>query len=718
MTSREGSHDTAWIRDRDRTRRRRLGASSGLATQACPSAGATLQILAVNGTSSSGQLVRVKGTLLSGSCNDTGGALLTSYGGAGGELVDCGPPNQAGAPAPCTTKVNLKPGTWKHEIIGQYPTLNKPGGATSTQHQYVNNRLVGGSGNNLIYWTIPKWIGRVSSNADTGTGTLRQAITDANTVLSNQDAEPYLIELADTLANVTISPAQSLPNLARNRVTIDLTDNGGDNGVTIDFSGVSELSCGNWTILSSHNNLIRFTMQNVKKTGCDLLRVNDGDDNVFDGLTLTNTLPSGSTGQHRVAFDNGAGGSLLYRTAASPQVLASGANVIKNSLISGGPARLGDIGVEVEGLSFVRLEYNVIENNLKGGVRLFGAATAEALYNWIRSNGPTTSPQTSGILVTPTSTVNSGTLIATRNLIEDHGRGIRARCRANLTADGLVSKDNDSTGLTLSSVDQDNCPAASNQRPTAIVRGSNISNNRFDGLVAEGRIFPGIGPDGSSFGESADHATSPGRNAFTKNNTAGTADRRNFNNSSGKNAGNFQPQQLRAVNNQWEHGGTAATCAAGTCLCGTLTQPSNVCSAGCTAPICALDIWNDRPGATTVFGPPMMYRAAAPAATEVYPSVGQTIGSLQWIIGSDFNAIEGEAVAGNTCNPTNGNCVELWLDTSGPLATLAPLGDAPGVLVVGTPINCNQPTYYHVNKLDSSGSEFPSDAVVSWCTNP
>lgn len=279
--------------------------------------------------------MRVKGTLLSGSCDDTGGTLLTSYGGAGGELVDCGPPNQAGAPAPCTTKVNLKPGTWKHEIIGQYPTLNKPGGATSTQHQYFNNRPVGGSGNNLIYWTIPKWIGRVSSNADTGTGTLRQAITDANTVLSNQDAEPYLIELADTLADVTISPAQSLPNLARNRVTVDLTDNGGDNGVTIDFQGILSCSAA-WTIAGSHNNLSRFTMQNVKPVGCDLLRVNDGDDNVMDGLTLTNSLTGAETGQRRLTFTNGAGGSLLFRTAASPQVLSGGANVLKNSLISGG----------------------------------------------------------------------------------------------------------------------------------------------------------------------------------------------------------------------------------------------------------------------------------------------------------------------------------------------------------------------------------------------
>lgn len=364
------------------------------------------------------------------------------------------------------------------------------------------------------------------------------------------------------------------------------------------------------------------------------------------------------------------------------------------------------------------MEYNVIENNLKGGVRLLGAATAEVLYNWIRSNGPTTTPQTSGILVAPTGTVNSGTLIATRNLIEDHGRGIRARCRANLTADGVISKDNDSTGLTLSSVLDDDCPSGSppapNQRPTAIVRGTSVSNNRLDGLVAEGRISPGVGADASSFGEGAGHATSPGGNAFTKNNTATTADRRNFNNSSGKNAGNFTPQQLRAVNNQWEHGGTAATCANHTCLCGT----SNVCASGCTAPICALDIWNDRPGATTVFGPPMMFRAAAPVATEVYPPIGQTIGALQWIIGANFNAIEGEAIGGNTCNPPAGNCVELWLDASGPLATLTPLGDAPGILVVGTPINCNQPTYYHINKLDSAGSEFPSDAVVAWCTNP
>ena len=695
-----------------------LSAKLGLASQACPSAGATLQILAVNGTSSSGQLVRVKGTLVSGSCDDSGGTLATSYGGAGGELVDCGGPNQGGAPASCVTKLNLKPGVWKHEVIGQFATLNKPGGTTSTQHQYFANRLVAGSGNNLIYWTIPKWIGSVLTNADTGGGSLRTVIADANSVTANQDTEPYLIQLADTLTNITISPTTALPNLSRNRVTIDLTDNEGNNGVTVDFGSSTCTSSGAWSILSSHNNLSRFTVQNVTLASCDLIRVFGGDDNVFDGMTLTNTLTSGITGRRRVTFLSGAGGSLLYRTPAMPQRLVGGANFIKNSRVSGGPALKGEFGVNIEDQSFVRLEYNVIENNVGGGIRLLGNATAEVLYNWIRSNGPSADSQTSGILVTPTSTVNSGTLIATRNLIEDHGRGVRARCRANLTADGIVSKDNDSTGLTLSSVNDDNCPTGSppapNQRPTAVVRGSSFSNNRLDGLVAEGRIFPGVGADSSSFGESSSHATSPGRNAFVRNNTAALMDRRNFNNSSGKNASAFAAQTLRAVNNQWEHGGTAATCGSGTCLCGS----SNTCTPGCTAPICQLDILNDQAGASTVFGPPQMFRAAAATVTEVYPSVGQTIGALQWIIGADFNAVEGEAAGGNTCNPTTGNCVELWMDASGPLATIAPLGDAPGVLVIGTPINCNQPTYYHVNKLNSAGAEFPSDAIATWCTNP
>jgi hypothetical protein len=496
-------------------------------------------------------------------------------------------------------------------------------------------------------------------------------------------------------------------------VTIDLTDNEGNNGATINFG--SGAGCRNWTITSSHNNLSRFTLRDVKEASCDLLRITGGDDNVLDGLTLTNTLPDTEQGgAHRLEISGGAGDSLSFRTPASAQVLVGGANVVRNSVLSGGAGRLGEFGVSVESLSFARLDYNVIENNRVGGIRVLGQATAEAQYNWIRSNQPTQgSTSTSGILVTPTDTINSGTLIARRNLIEDNGRGLRLRCRANVSVDGVVSRDNGSTGLALTSTDDDLCPPATNQRPTAVVKSSSVSNNQFDGLVAEGRIFPGVGVDKSSFGESASHSTSPGRNAFTKNNLTLVNNRRNFNNSSGKDSGTFGPQQLRAVNNQWQNGGTAASCT-GSCLCG----GSNVCGPNCSAPICLLDIWNDQQGATTVFGPPMMYRASAPVATEVYPSVGEAIGSLQWIIGANFNAIEGEAAGGNTCNPTSGNCVELWLDSSGALATVTPLADGPDFIVVRMPINCNQPTEYRINKLDPAGGEYPSDAVATWCMTP
>lgn len=675
--------------------------------------------MVLNGTNLSGSLIKVRGTLIDPGCDDQGAGLATNYGG-NGESIDCGGPNQGMPPTDCKTYTGLRPGLWLHEVTGRNSTLNKPlpPDQTSTvQHQFFASRVVAGSSStpNRIYWTIPRWLAQVGNNNNTGTASLKQAILDANSVLvtptGTPDTEPYLIQLKDTLTGVVIANADTLQELSRNRVTVDMTDNQGNLGLTLDFAG----QCRNWSIASSHNNIVRIGLRNIGGTTCaqPLLRVNGGDDNVFDGVQLTSTRTN-DAGGHRLHFLNGAGDTLSYRTPGGAQVVNNAANYVTGSELSGGPSGtyLGGRGVAIDGGSNAVLEYNLIHNNKDGGVGLDGAATAQLQYNRIYTNRGAAAAD--GVRVAFAGAANAGKLVATRNLIEDHsGGGMLVQCRADLTVDGSIANDNDADGLKLNNRANLGCPSGITTGPTAVVKGSGFSNNGKDGATAEGKMTSGVGANKISFGETGAPASSPGGNAFTRNNLLAGAFR-NVANRSGTDTNGAPAVQLNAVNNQWEHGGTAASCT-GSCLCGGASP--NVCAAGCTAPICAQDIYND-PGASTLFGPPMMYRAGAPAAVQVYPSVPQSIGSLQWIIGANFNSVEGQAAGGNNCSSGTGNCVELWLNASGPTGALTPLADAPGILVVGAPIKCSQPTTYHINKRDSAGVEYPNDAVVTWCQNP
>jgi hypothetical protein len=675
-----------------------LAASPGWASQACPTGGATLKIMGLNGTTSSGNRIKVNGVLVSASCTDSGGTLVSSYGG-NGESVNCGGPNQGGTPVECKTYSGLMPGIWKHEVEGLFDTPNKEVSPTTDtkQHQFSKSRLVGGGSNpNRVYWMIPRYLAQVGGTNDSGANSFRQAILDANSQTDSPDSRPYLIQLKSSLVNQTVTLEESLPNLTRNRVTVDMTDNEGDHGFTLSFGG----ECNNWTIQSAHNNLVRLRMQNIGGIGCDkdLLSVSgiNADDNVFDDLTLTSTLPS-RAGRHRLHISSGAGNSFSYRTPGSAQVLSGGANYVYNSELTG--AGVGHHGVNLSGATWARVEYSRIRDNREGGMRLEGNANLETLYNRIHfSDGNSAS----GVSIVPEGSTNSGQVVATRNLIENNsGRGMRARCGAKLTSSGNILQANSETGMSVDN-NTSECPSGGATKPTVVVGETNVATNGQDGLVVVGSVAPGTSSNQVSFGE----GSTSGKNAFTYNRNIDSS-KRNFANRSGSSGGT--PVQLKAINNQWEHGGIAGTCS-GSCAC-----TGGVCNSSCSSPICVNDIHNDS-GASTVYGPPMMYRASAPSAASVYPGVGGAIGDLQWIIGANFNSVEGYAGGGNSCDPTVGNCLELWLNSSSRLSVLGTLGDSPGVIVTQVPINCNQPTYYHIRKKAPSGADY-SDAVVTWCQN-
>jgi hypothetical protein len=159
----------------------------------------------------------------------------------------------------------------------------------------------------------------------------------------------------------------------------------------------------------------------------------------------------------------------------------------------------------------------------------------------------------------------------------------------------------------------------------AVVTGTSAVCNGLGGaVVADSSVADfGGGPLGG-----------PGNNAFAVNGAP----------ASGANLRNTTGLVIGAVNNQWQHCGSAAACDA--------------------AAIAAFDLSDH--GTTTTFLPAQAPAAlAAPAVKMVAPNAGRR-GELLRVFGSGFNAIDGVAQDGcanpagaNGCTPLRGICVEI-----------------------------------------------------------
>lgn len=219
----------------------------------------------------------------------------------------------------------------------------------------------------------------VSSLADSGAGSLRQAILDANGASSN-----------DTIVfsvNGTITLSSALPNIASNG-TLTITGNGIAN-----------------TVISA-NNAVRG------------LTVPSGANLTISDLTVTNGYDSGGTGggiynggtltmiRSQVSHSNAA--------TAGGGVFAQGTTTLVNSLLTGNTTAGNGAGLYATGGSLTLINTSVVKNtstNAGGGVALVNVPTT-SLQNTLVADNTATSSADDDL------TLSGGTLNARNSLLE------------------------------------------------------------------------------------------------------------------------------------------------------------------------------------------------------------------------------------------------------------------------------------------------------------
>jgi len=674
---------------------------TGHSSPACPSANADVKMMVINASGVSAPMITVTATQLAANCDGGTGATTPQT-----RQFTCNFSNGLGPAMDCGTITGLQPGVWLFDLTGPQPM--PPSMPNVTQRQFQKDVMIGGTPNpNKIHWTLfPQVLSVNNAGSTNTTGTFRKAIGDANIVSDPPGGfMPVLIQLLAG-QSFTIAQNSSLPTLTKGRVTVDLTSNLGTNGVTIDFGSQGTSGAAGWTITSGHNDLIRFTMQNIAQdtTTKDVLAIQNAnaDDNVLDGMVLTDTRTSpGVFGRHRLFLMNGAGDNFQIRVPGGAQVLSGAANYVKNCDINGGSQSNGHHGIDVTQNARVVIEHNKIHHNREGGIRAEGTGQAQAKYNLIENNGIAgTSGNGIAVVKQDNPYVDGGTLSTTRNRIRSNYNGaVKTVCSAVATVTGdYAASSVNGPGVAITNLGADGCNTS--HMPTATIGETTAALNAQDGAVVSGQVTVA----GVSFGTN----TSTGKNAFTKNNCTGTPPNdvcTNF-------ANRTSPAVtgLNAINNQWQHSGTASSCT-GSCNCG-------VCDASCTSPICLQDIHND-PQTSTKYSPPLMYRSGAPAfdpTTPFYPRKVANSTDIVWFQGSGFNVIEGVAAGGDKCSPSvKGNCVSLYIGGEF-IGFIINTGDTATTIFSGAGLGCSQPIEYHITRVDSNNQALP-DAVATFCTN-
>jgi len=251
----------------------------------------------------------------------------------------------------------------------------------------------------------------VFSLADSGAGSLREAITSAN---SNAGADTITFSVSGA-----INLASALPNLTdASGVTID----GGGN-IVID--GGSSVGIG-LNSASSQNNVIKnLTLQNFTTAGIQFLTYTGGTDggHVVDNVTVDNSVigiliynGSGVTVQNSTLTNNSSYGVAVEWFSGVPNVTITG-----NTIGSSGNSNGSGVWVANEGADGVTISSNDIAYNATYGIEISGGADNASIQgNTLSHNGDAQSEY--GIYITGEGT--DGAQITASNVIEyssDHG---------------------------------------------------------------------------------------------------------------------------------------------------------------------------------------------------------------------------------------------------------------------------------------------------------
>lgn len=327
----------------------------------------------------------------------------------------------------------------------------------------------------------------VGSAADTGPGTLRQALLDAqpgDTIIFEPSTFPPMVP-------VTISPASPLPGITQNGLSLDASDA----GVILDGSTAGGSMTPGLSINADSIAVRGLQIVGFSGYGIEL----HGQNNTIGG---DRSLGDGPLGQGNLLSSNGQSGIGLFGADTS-------SNTITGNLIGTDPTGLvarGNQrdGVHVNGAHHNLIAGNVIGGNQGGGVQI--CCTPDSAFNTVRDNligvgsdGQTRVPNAwKGIVISDGAnhnTIGPGNAIA--NTSSGGGIGVVGRLAPGNTILGNSIYDNLESGIALWNENMElvHVPAiAAFDLPAGLVSGVACPNclvQIYSDEDNEGRVFEG-----------------------------------------------------------------------------------------------------------------------------------------------------------------------------------------------------------------------------------
>jgi titin len=355
----------------------------------------------------------------------------------------------------------------------------------------------------------------VTSVADSGAGSLRQAILSAN---GNPGLNTIVFNISGT-GPFTITPASALPTITVPVVIDGTTETGYAGTPLIEINGSSLPSSTDGLLISAGGSTVRGLA--INRCPRDAIRIQSLGTNVIQGNFL-GTDPSGT-----IARANGEGGVMIY---SSPGNLIGGTTASARNLISGGNqngiylfnSATGNvvsgnyIGTSVTGLAGLKNVYNGLEianssSNLVGGTNpgagnvisgngqsgiyfLSAPATSNLVQgNYIGVNATGTGAISNGLDAVTIDGVSGntigGTAAAAQNILSGNMESgvyiFTAGAKSNVIAGNYIGTDmtgkvaipNHTNGVTLYGV------AGNTVGGTNVGAGNVISGNQQDGVL-------------------------------------------------------------------------------------------------------------------------------------------------------------------------------------------------------------------------------------------
>jgi hypothetical protein len=565
-------------------------------------------------------------------------------------MVVCDP----AIPDTCETTVSdLQPGLWVHRIFVMT-------GDSAGQAQARRGLLLSAtSGTHSLSWPLFRSVTTITSLGDQPgcAGCLRSAITLSETAL-----KPTLIQFSPELIG-SVGLSAALPPLASGSTTIDGFDPDGSPHLReINANGLDAAAL---RLTSADNAIQGLRLRNVGGNSDTVLI--DGaaaNNNVLEQLHVIGRAESvcGSDLQGCMvdgvcrSFACGDDG-IAIRTEAGQL----GTNVVRACEVVGA----FDKGVKVSNGAFGRVERSHIHGNRDGGMQATlsgGLVAVESLIEQNRGTNSANGLAANGAEMNspvPSRLRTQGNITRWNSL---RGISVRSLSEATLRDDYVCGNGTPGRGTGFGVVVFD----AAGLSATATAEGVGVVHNLDGGAVVANTSVADFGG-----------GTSRGLNAFAFNGPQDPPTPANLR--------NLSAAPISAANNHWEGCGNHLTCN--------------------DRAVLMHDVFQQNGQAGVVVAPTRGGRERAAVEIEAITPTFAAGGELIRLYGRGFDAIEGNAPAGdcatiaeaNTCRPVRGNCVVVGGQPADVVAV------TPTMLVVRAPATCLEPTTVTVRNRRTRG---------------